>query len=536
MPELGGIGEYVDVAARRSPRQPAVISLPEAATVTYGELASRSSRLAHALLAHGLRRGDRVACWLGTSLAYFDLYAAIAKAGLVIVPVNDRFTTAEARHIVEDASPAALCFDASTAGRVIELGVGTGDGVWLVEVGGGRTTAATPFEDLLAAPGSSEPPGPLPAPGLEAPFLIGYTSGTTGLPKGAVLTHGSVLAINRSNAIAYRLGLGSVGIFSGSMSFTATVPAFLLTHQYVGGTVVVTGTRDPERVADAVAAHAGNYLAVPPPLVREYAEVFGRRRDALASLVSVLQSAGPADPADLAELDDALDGRLLLGWGMTELSGGLATVTAWPDMRRACGPGATAADRAVLATVGRAVPGTSVRVEDDDGAELAADGITVGELAVRSPALMAGYWRRPDATAAAVRDGWYRTGDVGRIDPDGHVTLLDRRADLIVSGGMNVYPSEVERVLRTVPGVADCAVVAVPHPRWGRAVAAAVVAAPGAELTEDAVVAACREQLASYKKPTRLVFVDRLPRTVGDKVHRPSVVALLEAAAGPTDG
>src|SRR5689334_17251110 len=131
MPELAGVGEYVDVAARRSPRQPAVISLPEGATVTYAELAARSTRLAHALLAHGLRPGDRVACWLGTSLAYFDLYAAIAKAGLAIVPINDRFTASEARHILEDAAPAALCFDPTTAARVDELGVG-GD-AWLVE-------------------------------------------------------------------------------------------------------------------------------------------------------------------------------------------------------------------------------------------------------------------------------------------------------------------------------------------------------------------------------------------------------------------
>jgi acyl-CoA synthetase (AMP-forming)/AMP-acid ligase II len=174
-----------------------------------------------------------------------------------------------------------------------------------------------------------------------------------------------------------------------------------------------------------------------------------------------------------------------------------------------------------------------VRVEDDDGAELPADGTAVGELAVRSPAVMAGYWRRPEATAAVLRDGWYRTGDVGSIDPDGRVTLVDRRADLIVSGGLNVYPSEVERVLRGVPGVVDCAVVAVAHPRWGRAVAAAVVAAPGAALTEDAVVAACREHLAGYKKPTRVVFLDRLPRTVGDKVHRPSVAALIERRPPP---
>jgi fatty-acyl-CoA synthase len=520
MPDLTGIGDYVSIARSRTPDRSAIVSLPEDACSTYAELDERSTRVANALRSRGLVRGDRIAIWATTSIAYVELYFAAAKARLVLVPVNESYTTTEARVMIDDAQPRVVAFDAETAARVAELELG--HDVMLIDIGAEPSSNALAYDALLAASDTAVSVNA----SLDDAYILGYTSGTTGTPKGALLTHASVLAINRSNAVAYHLVPGSIGLFTGSMSFTATVPANLLTHLYVGGTVVLTGTRDPRRVVDVVADYRANYVAVPPPLVRDYAQVFRKHQPKVGSLVSVLQSAGPGRPDDLAELNEALDGRLLIGWGMTENSGGLATVTAPGDMRAS-----SSATQRLLSSVGQAVPGYRVRMIDDDGAPLESDGTATGELSISGPALMAGYWRRPEETAAVLSGGWYRTGDVGRIDPDGVVTILDRRTDLIVSGGLNVYPREVETVLRTIPGVVDCAVVGVPHPRWGRAVAAAIVLERGANVGEAEVAAACRGRLAGFKKPVVTAFVEQLPRTLGDKVHRPSVVALLSGAA-----
>jgi acyl-CoA synthetase (AMP-forming)/AMP-acid ligase II len=174
-------------------------------------------------------------------------------------------------------------------------------------------------------------------------------------------------------------------------------------------------------------------------------------------------------------------------------------------------------------SVGRATVDAAVRLVDEVGTELPWDGTTVGELTVWSPALMVGYWNQPEATEQAFLDGWYRTGDLGTIDPDGYVTIADRRTDLIVSGGMNVYPSEVEEVIHRLPGIVEASVVGLPHERWGQSVTAVVVTAPGSSLTAEDIAEHCRRSLASYKKPTRVLFVDELPRTASLKVSRAAV-------------
>ena len=176
-----------------------------------------------------------------------------------------------------------------------------------------------------------------------------------------------------------------------------------------------------------------------------------------------------------------------------------------------------------LGSIGCAVAGVDVRVVDQDGNDVPAEGESVGELIFRSPALMAGYWRNPDASSAAIRDGWYHSGDLGSMDADGYLWLHERRSDLIVSGGMNVYTLEVEEVIARVPGVQTCAVVGLPDERWGQAVAAAVVVEPGKTVTEEQVLEACRTYLASFKKPTRVAFVSELPMTASMKISRSRV-------------
>ena len=512
------IGDHLVRARATASGRVAVVGVPERRTLTYAELDEVTDRVGNALLGLGLRAGDRLAVWLRTGTPYLELYLAAAKAGIVVVPVNERFLAPEAAFVLADSGARMLAADGAFAAAVDQLGLD--GGIRVVEVGGAAAIrGALPYERLWeGAPGRPAPPG------VDDLALLGYTSGTTGFPKGAEVTHRGLLNINRSNALAYRLPMASVGLYTGAMSFTATVPAFILTHLFLAGTVVLGGTRDPETVTAQVAEFGATYLSVPPPLVDDYATAFRRHPDRLGTLCSVLQGAGKVPAGKLVELNESLSGRLVLGWGMTEYSGGLATATSARDHARAL-----AGEPELMETVGTAVPGAMVRVVGSDGAELPRDGRSVGELAILGPAVMAGYWRNEAATARALRDGWYHSGDLGTVDPDGYVRIVDRRDDLIVSGGMNVYPSEVERVLLGLPGVADVAVVGVPHERWGQAVVAAVVpSARTPRLAADDVVAYCRSTLAGFKKPLRVLMVPELPRTVAGKVARPAVRKLFE--------
>jgi fatty-acyl-CoA synthase len=518
------VGDLLRLGALRSPERIA-LRMPSGPSRTYTELDRRTDRLANALLGLGLAPGDRVAAWLGDRIEYVELYLAVAKAGLVMVPVNAKLRSGEARHLLQDSGARALFWSDGTAGAVEELEDLDRD-VRLVRVGEAEGPAAHDYEEILALGAAAPPPAPAP----DDPYVIGYTSGTTGRPKGAVLTHRSVLAIARLNALSYRLPLYSVAAATGSMSFVATVPAHYISHLYVGGTVVIMGRWDVESLLATIAAERVTFTYLPSPTIPEFTELAERDPKPWSSLQSVLHSASRADPEKLRALCQVIGGRFVEGLGMTENSGGLITATTREDII-----GSPAAID-VLASTGRAVAESAVAVLDPDGIPVEQDGTSVGELAIRSPALMSGYWNMPEASAEALRDGWYRTGDLGSIDPAGYVYIAERRTDLIVSGGINVYPSEVEAFIKSIPGVADCAVVGIPHERWGQSVAAAIVRDGSCPLAADDVIERCRSGLASYKKPTEVSFLDDLPRTVSLKVRRSEVREMMQRGPASASG
>lgn len=512
-PSTGGFASddtaagIVERAARISPNVPAVVS-PEGHAVSYGDLVDRSRRLGGWMAQQGLVPGDRIAAWMGDSIEYVEVYVACALSGLVVVPINARFTLHEARHLVCD-SGARLVLHAQETADLAEALVAELDDVEAVSLAGRR--AVTELLEGIDPVGFARP-----AP--DSPLVIGYTSGTTGRPKGAVLTQGSIAAIARMNALSYRLPIGSVAAMTGSMSFVAVVPAHVFSHFYVRGTVRLLGDWTVPSLLDTIEQHRATFTYVPSPLLEEFTDAAAASPERWQSLVTVLHSASKAPPEKLENLAAVLGARLIEGWGMTENSGGLMTVTTPEDARRGTGR---------LATVGRPVAEVEVEVIDAEGKALPHDGTSLGELTYRSPALMAEYWGLPDATAASVVDGWFRTGDLGTIDSDGYVTLSERRVDLIVSGGMNVYPFEVEQALLRHADVAACCVVGVPHERWGQTVVAAVVRREGATVTADELVEHSRAYLAGYKKPTDVVFVDALPTTASLKVSRRAVRKML---------
>lgn len=497
------VGELVRVQARKSPERTA-LKVRGGPSRTYHELDRRSDRLAQGLLGAGLLPGDRVAAWMEDCLEYVELYLAVAKAGLVLAPINARLRAREVDDLLTDVDAALLVL---TPGMDEEFGRlrARRD---LSEMRVIHTGPA--FERLIDRAKAI----PLPLPDEDSLFLLGFTSGTTGRPKGAMLTHRSVRCIGRSNAIAYRLPLRSIGIFAGSMSFVSTMPAFVLSHLAVGGTVVFVGPADVSTIVDTIEAERGTYVSIASPRLKEFLDIVSRDPGRVASLQTVLHSASKA-PRHLVERAIAVLGdRYLEGWGMTENSGGLLTATTRGDV-----VGSSEA-RDLPASVGQAVMDTIVELRDHAGRRLPHDGVTEGELVARSPSLMTGYWRRPESSASALRDGWYHTGDIGTIDPAGYVYILDRRSDLIVSGGMNVYPSEVEAIIDAIDGVVESAVFGLPHERWGSAVTAAVVVQPGSTLTAERIIEHCRAEIASFKKPTRVVLIDRLPRNASGKLMR----------------
>lgn len=504
------VGDLVTLGARRHPDRPALRDR-SGAERTYAELDLRTTRLANALLGTGLSRGDRVAAWMSDGFEYVEVYLAAAKAGLVVCPVNARLSTAEASYLMQDASVRALVWTAGQEDHVAELAPDVWDGVAAISVGASEVTEALDYETLLAT-GSSGLAGP--GPDHSDLFILGYTSGTTGRPKGAMLTHASVLAIARQNAFSFRMSAYPEVALTGSMSFVSVVPAHVLCALRMGGTVTIMGRWDPESLLETIQRHRITFTYFPSPLLTDMTAALDRDRSAWSGLEAVLHSASRASVEHLSALHDVIGARLVEGWGMTEHSGGLATVTTAGDYRD------VGANDPIFSSVGRSAVDSDVRLLGPDGAEITHDGASMGELVIASPALMSGYWGNPEATVQVLRDGWYHTGDLGSIDPLGYVSVSERRTDLIVSGGANVYPSEVERCISEIPGVLEVAVVGTPHPRWGQAVVAVVVAAPGSDLDEERITAHCRQQMAGYKKPSKVLFVPELPRTTSLKVAR----------------
>lgn len=501
-PGVAAIGAQVHLGALRTPNKSA-IELLGGARRTYGDLDERSNRLAQALLAQGLGKGARVAIWLNNCLEYIDTYLACAKAGLVVVQINVRHKPSEARFQLENSEARVLIFGDELAEYVDQLGL-EGE-IILINIGKGRINRSLRFEEFLSSGANIMPADP----DDDDLLVIGYTSGTTGFPKGAELTHRSVKTLGQTNAITNRYALASKQIFGLSLSFTAGIPAHVLTHLFVGGTTILLEEWDTEKLVDAIHHHHATFIILPSPPILDFCELVDRNPARIESLIAVLHSSSKAPPEHLERLVGTIGPRLVEGWGMTENSGGLLSATVASDY--------TNQRPHIFESTGVAAPDAVIRLLDEEENVLPHDGETVGQLVAHSASLARGYWKNPEASARSFRDGWYHTGDLGRIDPEGYVYIIDRRPDLILSGGMNVYPSELERVISSLPGVIECAVVAAPHVKWGQTPVAFVVV-KDVTITSDHVLEYCGRELANYKKPSEIRIVAELPHNTSGKI------------------
>jgi acyl-CoA synthetase (AMP-forming)/AMP-acid ligase II len=522
MSQVLNVGEILTVNAQLYPDRVAVKDSRR--SLTYREYEERANRLANALAGLGLGKGDRLAVYAYNCVEWMEIYAACAKSGVVAVPVNFRLTAPEVQYILEDCGAAALLVGADLVEVVAPLRAAltlVGDR-WVQLGGDGLAPGFRSYEELVAS-GSPRPPEVEVRP--EETWTIMYTSGTTGRPKGAIRSHRSYAIFYLLNAVEFGFGRDDVGLAVMPLCHVNSV-FYGFVFVYLGATVCVYDRRsfDPEHLLGVLAGERITFTSLVPT---HYVMMLGlpeavRARHDLRAVDKLLISSAPARrETKLAIMECFPNSRLFEAYGSTEA--GLVTLLR-PEQQF---------DK--LGSIGREIVGTGrLRLLDPWGREVA-DG-QVGELWARTPTAFDGYWNRPEANAAAFRDGYCTAGDMARRDADGFYTLVDRKSNMIISGGEKVYPSEVEQVLAAHPEVADVAVIGVPDPKWGEAVAAVVIPKAGREPSAAAVMEYARGQLAGYKCPRSIRFIrpEEMPRTATGKVlHR---VLRDRFGTGPSDG
>jgi len=488
---------------------------------TYGQFADRSARLAGALAVAGAQPGDRIAFLSTNCHRLLEAYYGVLEAGCVLLPLNIRLSPQDLGFVLNDAQasflflesqflPFAEGFRAAVPSlQAFYLLDGQSESPWLERENYEHLLlAATPLQRDVAH--------------VEENSLaeLFYTSGTSDKPKGVMLTHRNVYLHALSVIAAYQTSKALAGLTSCETVMLHTIPLFHAngwgaahTITLVGGTHVMIHHFSPAEVFRLIEQERVSCCALVPTMVNAMLHSPERTKFDLSSLRSIMIGGAASSPMLVKEVEEKLGCTCISGYGLTETSPVLAISpmkagVSWQESRRHAGQAMT----------GFAIPGVELRVVADDGNEVPHDGTTIGEVTARGDAVMHGYWQRPDATDAALAGGWFHTGDMATIDGNGYVLIVDRKKDIIVSGGENIASLEVEKVLAAHPGVYEAVVIPVPHEKWGEVPKALVVLKPGAQTGAAELLAFCRSHLAHYKCPHSVEFLDTLPRTGSGKL------------------
>ncbi len=478
----------------------------EGRDLTFGQLDERVNRLANALAERGVSYGDRVATLMTNRLEVVETYLASAKLGAICVPINFRLVPDEISYILGDSGASALVVDsglAATAGAA-RASVEGPDICFVTDADPAPAgPGAEPYEAVLEA--ASDQPPDVVVSEMDPAFIM-YTSGTTGRPKGAILSHFNLL-MNTYHMLGY------MGISGSDEVWLSGLPLFhigglngILPYLLLGGTTVMlpSGQFDAREVVDALERERVTGCYFVPTQWQQICAVPGIKDRDLA-LRRISWGASVAPPSVLQAMADTFPGvPNFNAFGQTEMSSVTCVLLGEDAVRK-------------MGSVGQPVGNVEVRIVDNDMNDVPDGG--VGEIVYRGPTVMQGYWNKPEATAEAFAGGWFHSGDLVRRDEDGYIYVVDRKKDMIISGGENIYCAEVEAVIDAHPAVAEVALIGVPDPKWVETPRAIVVPVDRAHPpSEEEIIAWCKERLASYKKPTSVQVVDALPRNASGKI------------------
>lgn len=492
------LGEVLARWARETPDREALIFNDK--RYTYSQFNERVNRLANGLMRLGIKKGDKVAVLFMNCMEIVECYFALAKIGGVVVPNNFRLTGRELTYQIDQSDSKALIFGEMFREVVDSIRPQLPKVKFYICASERGVEGTIDYEKLVQEGSPEEPLVPVQE---DDPAFIMYTAGTTGRPKGAVLTH--------KNQLAPAVNLGILG---GPNQPGKQLLVFPIFHQaatgimiigvFLGRTAVILDLPTPENIIAAIQEEKIQVAGLVPALWNWIVNHPNLKDYDLSSLEQGATGAAPMPLELKRRIFKALPNmRLSEAFGMTEVSGG-ATIAMHEDMLAKHG------------TVGKPMPNVEVRVVDDDDNDVPIG--EVGEIVYRGSTVMKEYYKNPEATAEAFRGGWFHSGDLVRQDEDGYIYVVDRKKDMIISGGENIYPAEIEEVLYTHPKILEAAVIGVPDPDWGESVKAVVVPKQGETLTEEEVIDYCKKNLASYKKPKSVDLVDALPRNPQGKV------------------
>ena len=495
------VGYLLSNSANKYPERVAVIS--DEGRWTFKAFNQRTNRLANALLTAGLKKGDRIAILLHNSSYFVEAYFAAVKIGLITTPVNFRFAGPEIVYLINDSQPDALIYGSEFEETLLDIRDQFVSVRHFVSPHNGESSLALEYEDFLEG---GEPNSITPTSIVceEDPCQLMYTSGTTGKPKGALLTHRNVLW-NLFNTIWARQDKsGERALIAGPLYHTAALNNHLTIQIALGGTSIIIPKFEPESLLRTIENEKATIISGAPAL---YNLLLQHPKAHQYDTRSITKCTSGSDKLPLEikkrllEFFPNIKGVYDV-YGLTEASPCITILNAQDSLRKD-------------GSVGKALPFLEIRIVDENNISLPAG--EVGQLICRGPNVMQAYHRNPHGTKESIRNGWLYTGDLARMDAEGFYYIVDRKKEMILSGGENIYPREIEEVLMRHPAVADVAVIGRPHPTWGETVKAFVALRAGHIIDEQEVIDFCKKHLAGYKKPTAVAFVAAIPRNPSGK-------------------
>ena len=498
--------DYLEYHARTTPDNP--FAEMGAIRLNYGEANKRANQLAHGLVALGLAKGDHFAYLSKNSIDMILIYYAASKVGIIPVPLNYRLAPPEWLHIISNAESRLLFAEEEFVAGINSIRDELDDETTYIGLGRESSEGWLDYDAWIGSQADDNPDVDIDA---SDQLYQMYTSGTTGLPKGAMLSQSSVDADVRMMSVLLNKSVDEERSLVVAPMYHAAAMIGLMVSISKGDCLVVHREFNPAEVIRSLSEdRITSALLVPVMIQACLVGVSDVEKRTYPQLHSLAYGASPIAEEVLRAAMRIFDCDFYQGFGMTETTAVASGLTA-ADHRLAVGE-----KPQLLLSAGRPLMGTRMKIVDENGNEVTHG--TVGEILIKGPQVMMGYWNMPEATAQAIKDGWLHSGDAGKIDEDGYLYIQDRIKDMVVSGGENIYPREIENVLFEHSAIADVAVIGIPSEQWGESLLAFVVQKPGESTTADDVIEFCRQKLAGYKIPRQIEFIDELPRNASGKV------------------